>query len=186
MRRTGFTTIMACIMFLLFSATISADAPLGRAIGWGEIAPQAIPVPLPVTTPRLVLHAPDGRYYWVRFDVRLTDDERLPVQGYFTYWENNPDGTRYRSLRASVQYVALNADSALFAGICVDDTWYRREGDWLVVQVYDGGTPGAGVDQLRIQWVGGESLARARLESEQLRGQGYGVISGNLAVQLVE
>jgi hypothetical protein len=176
--RVGFAAALTFIVFLASSTVAMAESPAGRAIGWVQL------VPRPPSAPHMALGVPDGRFRWVRFDVRQTESERLPVYGYLSHWENNPDGTRYRSVSVSVVYAVLTEDTAWFAGVCVDDTWDRREGEWLVVQVYDGGTPGAGVDRVTLQWVGSESFARARVAAMTLSGETFNVITGNLAVRL--
>ena len=89
-----------------------------------------------------------------------------------------------RTLSYNVKYVIVENDKAWFGAYCIyDSAGGAKEGDWLFVKVYDGGTPGWNGDKIGWDWnsIDEHHLLR-RIKGQSDPNNWWDVIDGNLVV----
>lgn len=109
------------------------------------------------------------------------DTERREAKGQARNY--TPDGGWYR---AEVRCVnVIDDDTVLFAAELME-TNRSAWGPWVLVKVYDGGTPGSAGDQIWGKFMSG-ALANSKCESgDTPTGGPWPVLSGNLVVHTYE
>lgn len=102
------------------------------------------------------------------------------AKGEYHWWANNEDGSLFREIYVNVTDVMVDGSDAYFKGQCTyDSQGGANVGKWFLVMATDGGSPGAGSDDVGWEWFDSEPNFIASVKSKT-------IIAGNLVVHAYE
>jgi len=125
-----------------------------------------------VLTPAIIYAAPKGPAEKVTGSIEIQrDDEKRAfaefnaheaigdksAKGEYHWWATNTDSSLFREVYINVTDVMVNGSSGYFKGICTyDSQGGANVGKWFLVEATDGGSPGAGNDDVGWAWFSSE------------------------------
>jgi hypothetical protein len=155
MRKIAIAITVVVALMLALAVPVLAGAPADKATGGVEY------------------YQPG---YHFAFNAHASQDGR-PVKGEAN--NRTPDGGRYH---AKVRCVNVIDDNTILFAAEITDTNMPSWGPWVLIQVYDGGEPGAGVDQIWGQFMDGNTAMASCNAGTPPAGGPWEVLNGNIQV----